>query len=223
MPFFEQPLPARFFMRRVDRKEQGAVGLCRLLIARRVADHQRVVRRIFLGFAEQSLSSCRFPGRRWRRRYFARSCSSHSRSSASSGVAETTNRSACGCKLLQAFADGGKRRHSAHECARPLRSPPSTRPAPAPARRRRLLRGRLQRRIGQLGFALDPIATSDCGMRISTPRACTSARSRTISSASIKAGKRLIPRLLEYRLTNSAASRTYLLMPAGCSDGRCSE
>ena len=44
-------------------------------------------------------------------------------------------------------------------------------------------------------------------------RARTSGRFCSHSSVSINAGKRLMPRLLEYRLTNSAASRAYLLMP----------
>ena len=45
-----------------------------------------------------------------------------------------------------------------------------------------------------------------------TPRAATSGRFCSHSNVSISAGKRFTPRLLEYKFTNSAASRTYLLI-----------
>ena len=49
---------------------------------------------------------------------------------------------------------------------------------------------------------------------IRAPRAMTSRRSRSRSKTMVRAGQRLMPRHLLYRLTNSAASRAYL--ETGC-------
>ena len=59
-----------------------------------------------------------------------------------------------------------------------------------------------------------PTCERTVGISIFTPRASTSGRAAVHSNSSISAGKRLIPRLFEYRLTKSHASRAYLLTPA---------
>ena len=58
-----------------------------------------------------------------------------------------------------------------------------------------------------LRLAFHPVRPASTAAAIRTPRLATSGRSRSRSSVIVRPGKRLMPRHLEYKLTNSAASR----------------
>ena len=79
----------------------------------------------------------------------------------------------------------------------------------SPVVRDRLLQGR----IAQLRLPLDPVAQRLRNLDLHAAGPHLRPLAAVHSSASTSAGKRLIPRLFEYRLTNSAASRAYLLTP----------